>query len=274
MNARRTDIKIAISLFVSSLLCLAVVVLFSDSIYLQPIKQATPQPAEWTLPKEQTMKVSNIRFLKPNQGEITLAIMIEDRENIKIIDDNCYDDCNKKFNIGKLQSSVKNNQLIIDLAQTVIKEWVHKKIMIKLPSKDWQIRCTEEGATIKGRLYCGSTTNNSKPINYKLIADGSSRFTGNFQQLSVWQLSGLPYLSQTIKSGNINTFTVYSKIIDVSFHKADIQHINLHGPVKGKFETDNFALLQRTTWQTLTETEKSQLAELSVRHQSADKKDK
>ncbi len=131
--------------------------------------------------------------------------------------------------------------------------------MIKLPSRDWQIKCP---ATIeKSAISCEGVTNNAKPINLEWIANSYNHIEGNFQHLTVWQLNDLPYqASQQITAGKIDTFTAYGNKVHIGFDDVAIQHIDIHSFAKGKFETDNFTLLERTTWQPLTETEKNRLA--------------
>ncbi len=254
MSNPKTDKKIAISLFVSSIICLIAVLLFSDDISLTDKEPATSPDRKWTLPTDNIdiATISDIQLIAPKQQYIDIEIAIEDRDDISVIHNNCNDDCDKHFNINKLQSFIENNTLTLDFTQTAIKKRGHETIVIKLPHKDWRISCDK-----KHTFNCEKITNHSAPINFTLIANENINITGNFKQLTIWQSSNL-----YIRSGKIDTFSVFGNTINAYFYEADIKKINLHSSVKGTFQTDNLTLPQRTTWQPLTETEKTKLEAL------------
>ncbi len=260
MSNPKTDKKIAISLFVSSIICLIAVLLFSDDIYLTDKEPATSQNRKWTLPTDNIdmASISEIQLIAPKEQHINIGIAIENREDISVVHSNCNDNCDKQFNINKLQSSIENNTLTLDFTQTVIKEEGYATVVIKLPSKDWQISCDK-----KHTFDCETVTNHSAPINFTLIADADVYVKGNFKQLTIWKLSRQHYQEQRILSGKIDTFSVYGNTVNIDFYKTDIKKINLHSSAEGRFRTNNLALLQRTTWQPLTEAEQTKLETLS-----------
>ncbi len=71
MNAQKT----AVLLFASSLLCLALVTLFSSDINLK-YDTTNPQDMQWTLPKEESDKPSSLEFSTLKQGNVVVSIVM------------------------------------------------------------------------------------------------------------------------------------------------------------------------------------------------------
>ncbi len=264
INEKKSQ-KIAIVLFSTSLLCLTLVVLLSGNIYVSKKRQTVPpQHTEWILSTEssEVASVSNIDFIAPEPGHFHLNIdfKIEEREDIKVADESCYDDCNKIFDISKLQSSMKNKTLTLDFTQTIVdknhQNYEHKRIVIKLPNKDWNFKCINDNV-----LTCKTIRNQSKqPINLTLTADYGVDIFGNFNQLTLWQLSGR---SHDIESGNINNLTIYSQNAAVDISDTKVNHIDIHSDTKGYFRIEDLSVLKRTTLQPLTDAEREKITQLT-----------
>ncbi|MBS9781182.1 MAG: hypothetical protein KGV56_01685 [Gammaproteobacteria bacterium] len=264
INEKKSQ-KIAIALFSTSLLCLALVLLLSGNIYVSNKRQAVPpQHTEWILSTEssEVASVSNIDFIAPKQDHFHLNIdfKIEEREDIKVADESCYDDCNKIFDISKLQSSMKNKTLTLDFTQTIVdknhQNYEHKRIVIKLPNKDWNFKCINDNV-----LTCKTIRNQSKqPINLTLTSDYGIDIYGNFNQLTLWQLSGR---SHDIESGNINNLTIYSPNASLDISDTKINQIDIHSDSKGYFRIEDLSLLDRTTLQPLTDAEREKITQLT-----------
>ncbi len=264
INEKKSQ-KIAIALFSTSLLCLALVVLLSGNLYVSKKRQAVPpQNTEWILSTEssEVANVSNIDFIALKKGHFNFNIdfEIEDREDIKVADESCYNQCNKVFDISKLQSSMKNKTLTLDFTPTIVdknhQNYEHKRIVIKLPNKDWDIKCIADNV-----LTCKTIRNKSKqPINLTLTADYGVDIFGNFNQLTLWQLSGR---SHDIESGNINNLTIYSPNAAVDISDTTVNHIDIHSDKKGFFRIEDLSLLKRTSMQPLTDAEREKIIQMT-----------
>ncbi len=270
MNAKnineKTSQKIAIVLFSTSLLCLTLVVLLSGNIYLSKQRQTVPpQHTEWILSTEnsEVANVSAIDFIALEQGHLNLniAFEIEDRDNIQVIDESCYDHCNQIFDISKLQSSIKNKTLTVDFRQTIIdknrQNDEYKKIVIKLPIKDWEIKCINDNV-----IPCKTIKNKSEqPINLTVISDYGVDINGSFHQLTLWQLSG--GRSYDIEFANINDLAIYSPNVSIGISDTTVNRIDIHSDKKGYFQIEDLSLLERTTLQPLTDVEREKIIQLT-----------
>ncbi len=256
INEKKSQ-KIAIALFSTSLLCLALVVLMSGNIYVSKKRQdIPPQHTEWILSAEnsEVTKLSSIGIVAPKQGDIRLFFEIEDRENIKVIHDSCDYNCNQTFDVSKLQSSINNKTLTVDFTNTVIKDNDVERVIIKLPTKDWNILCADKATT----LSCKGI-DSDKPINLTLTSNDDMVISGNFNQLSLWQVN----YGYDIR-GKINTINMYSPNASVDLRYTTVNRINIHSDAeKGDFWINDFSLLERTTLQPLTDAEREKIIQMT-----------
>ncbi len=260
MNAK----KIAMGLFIASLLCIVIVIISSDRIYLHDSTPTPSQHTEWRLSEEEASDISAMELVLPSKGWLTAKVDIEERDDILIQHIDCYGECNKEFDISQLQATISHHQLQLDFAKVAIKDNVSSEILIKLPRRDWQIKNIE---SIIDEYHLRAVTNEGEAVNLEWISNNSVTINGNFKQLTLWSVgcscSSLKELN--IKDSKINRVNIYGESFDASFMTTDIKQINLHSSDNNHFEMDNLNLLQRIKWQPLSEAEREKIHALMVK---------
>ncbi|MBS9777806.1 MAG: hypothetical protein KGV50_03485 [Gammaproteobacteria bacterium] len=261
-----TSQKKAIILFIASLICIAIVIISSSRIgFDYAKKEEPPQNTEWSLSSQQTANLSAIEILpSTTKANIYVSFVIEERDSIKVSHDDCRRECNRYFDISKLQSTISDKTLRLDFSNTATDSSL-QIVTITLPSRDWGITCLPKQ---EQEFECKEFSNYTVPINLEWISNDDIAIIGKYKQLDIWQVDSSGYAEITARKLQAESLDVYGKEFDINFINSNIEHINLHSSKDSSFDTDNLMLIQRTKWQRLSQKEQNRLDAL---HPTPDK---